>query len=145
MGKYKGFTIVELLIVIVVISILAVITMTAFNGIQASARDTERRTDIRQLAQQLEVYHSDNGFYPLFSQLSSSSWRAANMPSVKDGLVTPPGRATPGIFNVTSPTISQYGYYTVNSCVNGQCAKYRLLWRSEVTNQIETHIGATGL
>ena len=37
-GKQKGFTIVELLIVIVVIGILAVITVVAYNGIKEKAR-----------------------------------------------------------------------------------------------------------
>jgi prepilin-type N-terminal cleavage/methylation domain-containing protein len=41
----KGFTIVELLIVIVVIGILAALVVTTYNGIQQKARDTERKTD----------------------------------------------------------------------------------------------------
>ena len=41
--KQTGFTIVELLIVIVVIGILAAITIVAFNGVQQRARDAQRR------------------------------------------------------------------------------------------------------
>ena len=46
-SKQKGFTIVELLIVIVVIGILVALVVTTFSGIQRRARDTERQTDIK--------------------------------------------------------------------------------------------------
>ena len=58
-----GFTIVELLIVIVVIGILAALVLNTFSGIQERARDTARRTDINSLATQLEVYYADHGAY----------------------------------------------------------------------------------
>jgi prepilin-type N-terminal cleavage/methylation domain-containing protein len=67
MGKYsfrKGFTIVELLIVIVVIAILAAISIVAYNGIQQRARDAERSQELSQLQKALEVYHADMGGYP---------------------------------------------------------------------------------
>ena len=44
--KQFGFTIVELLIVIVVIGILAAITIVAYNGVQQKARDTKRDSDV---------------------------------------------------------------------------------------------------
>ena len=44
--NHTGFTIVELLIVIVVIAILAAITIVAFNGIQDRARFGSYRSDI---------------------------------------------------------------------------------------------------
>jgi len=61
----RGFTIVELLIVIVVIGILAAITIVAFNGVQTKARDAERATEVRALQTAFEMYKTENGFYPI--------------------------------------------------------------------------------
>jgi general secretion pathway protein G len=62
--KQTGFTIVELLIVIVVIGILAAITIVAYSGIQQRARDTRRLDDVRIIVTALEAYKVLNGFYP---------------------------------------------------------------------------------
>lgn len=57
MGKQtqKGFTIVELLIVIVVIGILAAITIIAFNGVQERARVQRANSDLNTLAKAIQV------------------------------------------------------------------------------------------
>ena len=60
--REQGFTIVELLIVIVVIGILAGLVLNTFNGIQSRARDTERRTDVNAIHAQVEAFHADNGY-----------------------------------------------------------------------------------
>lgn len=62
--KQTGFTIVELLIVIVVIAILAAISVVAYTGIQQRARDTERSTEVSNVQRALEMYRIDNGSYP---------------------------------------------------------------------------------
>lgn len=54
--KLSGFTIVELLIVIVVIAILAAITIVAYNGIQQRARDSAQKAAITQAEQAITVY-----------------------------------------------------------------------------------------
>ena len=59
--KGRGFTIVELLIVIVVIAILAAITIVAFNGVQQRARDSQRKNDLANIAIALKLYNVDNG------------------------------------------------------------------------------------
>jgi type II secretion system protein G len=65
MNKSKsGFTIVELLIVIVVIAILAAISIVAYNGIQERARFSAYQTDISSLNKAIQMYHADNGRYP---------------------------------------------------------------------------------
>lgn len=62
--RQPGFTIVELLIVIVIIGILAAITIVAYNGIQQRARDSRRGSDIIQLQKALGMYEAENGAYP---------------------------------------------------------------------------------
>lgn len=64
-GRSKhGFTIVELLIVIVVIAILAVITIVAFNGIQQRAKNTQRITAAKEWQKRITQYTVVNGKYP---------------------------------------------------------------------------------
>ena len=53
--KAKGFTIVELLIVIVVIGILAAITIVAYNGIQERAKVASVHSDLRTLSQKIQM------------------------------------------------------------------------------------------
>lgn len=59
-----GFTIVELLIVIVVIAILAAITIVSFNGIQARAKDSSRNASVVALQKAIELYNAENNVYP---------------------------------------------------------------------------------
>ena len=58
-----GFTIVELLIVIVVIAILAAISIVAYNGIQQRSRDSIRKQDLASLAKAISLYNIDKGNY----------------------------------------------------------------------------------
>ena len=60
----KGFTIVELLIVIVVIAILAAISIVAYNGIQNRGRDSQRQSDFATLEKALKMYRIDNSGFP---------------------------------------------------------------------------------
>jgi prepilin-type N-terminal cleavage/methylation domain-containing protein len=62
--KQKGFTIVELLIVIVVIGILAAITIIAFNGIQDKARQTQVSAAANQAGKKIRLYQVENEAYP---------------------------------------------------------------------------------
>ena len=62
--KLVGFTIVELLIVIVVIGILASITVVVFNGIQERARNSQTLSAVKYYMKIYTAYALDNGRYP---------------------------------------------------------------------------------
>jgi prepilin-type N-terminal cleavage/methylation domain-containing protein len=70
----RGFTIVELLIVIVVIAILAAITIVSYNGITARANSSSALASAQGVAKKLEAYNADIGNYPTStSQLADTS------------------------------------------------------------------------
>lgn len=60
----QGFTIVELLIVIVIIGILAAIVIVAYNGIQNRAYDASIQSELKNTGQTLLVKNIDSGNYP---------------------------------------------------------------------------------
>lgn len=66
MGNKKqiGFTIVELLIVIVVIGILAAITIVAYNGVQNRANDTAIQADLRNIGGKFMEFKAINDAMP---------------------------------------------------------------------------------
>lgn len=121
-SKQKGFTIVELLIVIVVIGILVALVVTTFSGIQRRARDTERQTDIKAVHSQLEAYYAQEGHYPVLADITPE-----NLPGLDDeALVDPGGDA----LEAGAGSGSAYGYATVPAdCDNGtagDCTEYTL-------------------
>ena len=59
--QHKGFTLVELLIVIVIIGILATISIVAYNGVIGKARDSQRAQDMATIKKALMMYDAENG------------------------------------------------------------------------------------
>jgi len=61
----KGFTIVELLIVIVVIGILAAITIVSFNGVTSKANTTSAKSSASAVIKKAEAYNAEKARYPI--------------------------------------------------------------------------------
>ena len=63
--KQKGFTLIELLVTMGIIAILAGMSIFNFNQSRMRARDVQRKSDLSQLKNALELYKIDNnGQYP---------------------------------------------------------------------------------
>lgn len=64
MKKQKGFTLVELLIVIAIIGLLASVVMVSLDNAKQRSRDATRVQDIRGVISALELYFNKNNGYP---------------------------------------------------------------------------------
>ncbi len=104
----SGFTIVELLIVIVVIAILAAITVVAFNGVQQRGRDSHRVSDVKQLHKALELFHAENGYYPARPEVFSATFRRDTLKIPESVVITPGTSNTIGYCWASTP--NQYCY-----------------------------------
>ena len=72
--KQTGFTLVELLIVIVVIGILSAVSVTAFNGVQTKARHAQLKTTVLAYAKAFELYAVEHGDLP------PADWQCIGLP-----------------------------------------------------------------
>lgn len=133
----KGFTIVELLIVIIIIGILAALVLNSFRGVQERARDTERQTDINSQQSQLEVYFTDNGYYPTLAHIQTDTWITDNFKGADLNAWRAPNQASNSEQNTATPTKDQYGYVVTNdsggdcSADETTCAHYKLYYKTE--------------
>lgn len=62
--RAKGFTLIELLVAISIAAILSVIGLGSFTASIIKSRDTQRKSDLAQVARALEAYNTDFGSYP---------------------------------------------------------------------------------
>src|SRR4051794_32215078 len=88
--RNQGFTIVELLIVIVVIGILALLVITTYSGIQAKARNSKRSSDVKSLQTHLEAFFQSNGYYPSRADMNNGTWLTTNMKSLDTNALSDP-------------------------------------------------------
>lgn len=62
--KQKGFTLIELMIVVAIISILAAIAIPQYSRYRAQAMNKAAMSDVRNLATELAGFNSDFQAYP---------------------------------------------------------------------------------
>lgn len=137
--KQQGFTIVELLIVIVVIGILMTLVIVTFTGIQQKARNTKRTNDIKIFHSQVEAYFAQNAKYPSLSQINDSTWRGTNLKGIDPDTFKEPRWTSAAACSAGTPAApilaaavsdTCYGYtVTPANCDNaagGDCTGYTL-------------------
>ncbi|MFI5271312.1 MAG: prepilin-type N-terminal cleavage/methylation domain-containing protein, partial [Candidatus Saccharimonadales bacterium] len=130
-----GFTVIELVIVIVVLMILIGLIITTYGGIQEKNRNYTRNTNLEAIHKQIEKYFNDStaGHYPSRADMNNSAWLAKNLPSLDPGLLIDPSSPNKSPLLVATPKAKAFAYAPtqidgVTSCEAKDitCAKYTL-------------------
>lgn len=151
--RRSGFTLIEVLVTISILTVLLVVAVTLMRSSEANGRDTERTTDITTIAQQLDSYYTSGsqntttvGRYPGLDDMDNETdikatlrdldWRALRAPGVAS---TSAISLTPAANNSTTqnPSTSTYIYQPLDAsgalCATtaSNCRKFNLYYKLE--------------
>src|SRR6266567_3665808 len=118
-GKTAGFTLVELLLVLVILGILAAIVIPKFSGRTEQAKEQAAVTQISTFKTALDAFEVDNGYYPkgksglqdlIVAPRDAQNWRGPYMqtdvipkdPRGNDYIYECPGRHNPTSYDLSS-------------------------------------------
>lgn len=118
---HQGFTIVELLIVIVVIGILSVITVVSYTGITASAKKSTSLSTADQVKIKSTIWSTLNGSFPDLAQLRTNSLAPPNIDTAGGG-------AGPIEAKLSSPSIAIGATIDATRADNGKTVYYAPCW-----------------
>lgn len=138
--KNAGFTIIELVVVLIIIGILATLVTLTYSGVRSTDRNADRKTAINTLQSELEAYYAKSDTYPTLANLNDPDWRSKNIQDLSAAALQDPlwSKETAGCTvegrSVLAPTPVEHCYaYQVTgadgaACDNAQvlCAKYTL-------------------
>jgi type II secretion system protein G len=97
-GSHKGFTLVEILIVVVILGILAAIVIPQFTNASETARASSVTSQLQSIRSQLELYQvQHNGGYPTLAQMSAGAddWDVMTLATDGSGTTGAAGAAFP--------------------------------------------------
>ena len=141
-SNQSGFTIVELLIVIVVIAILAAITIVAYNGIQSRAKTSSAQAAANTIVKKAEAANTINSSYPTaIGNFSSEASLTGSGITLNDLASAPSSPATVQYIACGSGTGAKVTYWDYT--VPGKAA-YQYLGTATSANCTATTGGISG-
>lgn len=132
----KGFTLVELLIVIAIIGLLATLAIVSLTSAQQKARDTKRVADVKAIQTALELYWNDLANYPNPADGSAWSVLGDSLSPYVSGIPAPPGNPVGEVYGyIVNPTnTDQYYVYATIEATNHQA----------LTQDVDGNVAAVG-
>ena len=141
----SGFTIVELLVVVVIIGILTTIGFASFSSVQSDARDSQRSSKITIISEALEKYYDNNGEYPSCTAMvqTPSTVSTVTLKGIDPNvLATPTAASGTNSISCADLTTGIDGFAYVgdgsNACLTDgvACLQYTLKYRQEGSGDI---------
>lgn len=135
--KNRGFTIVELLVVIVVIGILAAITIVSYTGVTGRAKTTQAQSNANSAQSVAEAMNADNGSYPATAASFATGSISTRLPT---GM---------SVVSQSTPLTSSTGQTTVTWACSPTCTTPtggRITYWDYTTGAVSTtivYVGAT--
>ena len=147
MNKRGGFTLVELVVVIVALVILAGLAVIGISRYQANGRDVQRSANVGTISNALESYFTENGSYPSCRAITADATTlTATLKGLKKADLLVPG-SQPNETNalrcgqklaMAGDDFIEYRGDGTGSCKGaGDCSGYTLIYRSELDNSLK--------
>ena len=149
-GGRQGFTIIELIVVIVVIGILAAITVLGLSQYQAKTRDADRAASATVISEALEKYYNNKGEYPSCTAVtgaaSTVTGSAGALAGVTVGAIRTPTEASTETNSIKCDDMTTlpgdyYSYVgdgSADCSGSSSCLQYKLQYQEESTDSIKT-------
>jgi len=128
-SKYKGFTLVELLVVISIIGLLSTLAAIAFNNARAKSRDAQRVANLRAVANAMELHYNINRRYGCTTGQAVSACNdlapfLASLPTLNDPIApvdqlcqSASGACVPELCNFSVALGGDYKTYQIAFCL----------------------------
>lgn len=140
MRNTRGFTLVELMVVVTIIAILSAIAVSSYTNVLKQGRDSKRLSDLKLIQSALEEYYADQVYYPMIEVDCTSGFFTINCP------LKNPGGSRTYLNNIPVDPLSsnpQYNYQPLptqpTNCDNSgvtKCTKYCIHAKMEVPGRL---------
>jgi prepilin-type N-terminal cleavage/methylation domain-containing protein len=148
MKTQKGFTIIELIVVVATIAVLAAIVLSNVNQYFSKARDAKRRLDVSQIQRALEMYYADYGTYPIATGATSPNSGWANSADASWGSLQTalrPYLSTLAKDPLENNNAAEWGASGYHYSYVGSCGKtYMLVFRLETASGTDPGVNYCG-